>query len=274
VTRGLLLLALLAVSLAVAPANASVADHNPVALADPRGDGNGAADVVRVSVANGIGGLIIFLIQVADREGILANDVVVISLDTDRSAQTGEGSADYQIRLDGATQQTKLFRWNGAQFDELAAPSVQGVWSNGYGFGIQRSEIGSPSALRFFATTQLAGASGQSDRAPDAALHEYVLSTPHVAGGAFKFTPTAPRAGATFRLDPPQLLLESEEVVPAATYACRATLGGKRLRGIGRGGCTFRLAKTAKGKRLVVTVTAAPRGGRSATFRPQTFRVR
>ena len=272
--RGLLLLAVLAVGLAVAPAYGGVDDHNPMAFADPTGDGNGAADVVSVSVANDNSGLLIFLVQVANRGGFVANDMVVISLDTDRNAQTGDGGAEYQIRLDGTTQQTKLFRWNAAQFEEVAAQSLQGVWASGYGVGIQRSEIGNPSALGFSVTTQLAGVSGQSDRAPDGAFHEYTLATPHVAAGSFRFTPTAPRAGASFRLNPPQLLLESEEVVTAATYACRATLAGKRLRGAGRGGCTFRLAKAAKGKRLVVTVTAAPRGGRNATFRPQTFRVR
>ena len=40
------------------------------------------------------------------------------------------------------------------------------------------------------------------------------------------------------------------------------------------GGCTFKLPKTAKGKQLVVTVTATPAGGKAQTFPAYKFRVR
>jgi hypothetical protein len=70
-----------------------------------------------------------------------------------------------------------------------------------------------------------------------------------------------------------QVTLQTGDTMAAARLNCRATLAGKRLRGTGRGGCTFRLPASAKRKRLVVEVTAAPAGGEAETG-VQTFRVR
>ena len=89
-----------------------------------------------------------------------------------------------------------------------------------------------------------------------------------------RFSPTAPRAGATFRLQSVALTFESEEKGVAGSFTCRATLAGKRVKGTGPGGCTFKLPKTAKGKQLVVTVTATPTGGKAQTFPAYKFRVR
>lgn len=123
-------------------------------------------------------------------------------------------------------------------------------------------------------TGLLDGTDDQFDEAPAGLYHDYTLAPPHVGKIAPKWAPAAPRAGAAFRLNSVQLTFETNETAAAATFTCRATLAGKRLRGTGRGGCTFKLAKTAKGKRLVVTITAAPTGGEAQTFPAYTLRVR
>jgi hypothetical protein len=267
------------VGLAAAPAHARVSAHNPVGIPDPTGDSQTAPDITRVTVANTISGDLFFVVQVANRTDIVANDYVLVGMDSDQNGQTGErngdGGIDYVIIINGTTRQIGLLRWNGSNYEVGAATTLRGAWVSGYVATINRSELGNTSALNFFVETGLLeGADDQFDEAPTGVYQSYTLSTPHVGAIAPKWAPTAPRAGASFRLSSVQLTFETEEKAAAATFTCRATLAGKRLRGIGKGGCTFKLAKTAKGKRLVVTVTATPTGGPAQTFRAYTFRVR
>ena len=67
--------------------------------------------------------------------------------------------------------------------------------------------------------------------------------------------------------------LSNGRSVLATKYRCVAQLGGKLLRGTGKGSCTFRIPKNAKGKRLLVTlfVTYA---GVTDEFDPYVFKVR
>lgn len=266
-------------ALGATPVAARVIDHNPVGVPDPTGDSNGAPDITRVSVANSNAGDLLFLVQVANRTDVVANDLVAIFIDSDQNGETGErsedGGIDYVIFIHGTDRQIALLRWNGADFDPVETTSLRGVWDDGYVVSVNRAELGNASAVRFYAQTLLEnGTDDQSDSAPDGVYHDYTLAPPHVEAITPRWAPAAPRAGGTFRLNAVQLRFETDERAAAATFTCRATLAGKRLRGTGRGGCTFKLAKTAKGKRLVVTITAAPTGGKAQTFRAYTFRVR
>ena len=83
-----LLVAACATGLCVAPAHGRGLDHNPVKAADPAGDSNGAPDVTGVTVANDLSGTILFVVEVANRDGFAASDDILIYIDTDRSAQT------------------------------------------------------------------------------------------------------------------------------------------------------------------------------------------
>jgi hypothetical protein len=44
------------------------------------------------------------------------------------------------------------------------------------------------------------------------------------------------------------------------SYTCTAALGARKLPGGGTGGCTFRIPKKARGKRLVVHLTVGYQG--------------
>lgn len=267
--------ALLAAALAATPAQARVFDHNPIEVADPGGDSTGAPDITRVTVANDLAGNILFVVQVGNRTGFAANDGVAIFIDTDRSVQTGiaVSGVDYAIGFDGGVPAVGLARWSGTTFEDAPSTTLRGSWAPGYAAVVNRSELGNTTAFDFQVVSLLL--EGEDiDVAPDTDFQSYTLSPPHIETIAPRFSTAAPRAGTTFRLRRVQLKFETEETAPAATFTCRATLAGNRIRGTGTGGCAFKLAKTAKGKRLVITVTATPTGGKAQTFPAYTFRVR
>jgi hypothetical protein len=275
--RGLVLATALAVGLAVAPAHAGVANHNPVAITDPAGDSTGAPDITRVTVANSNAGEILFIVQVGNRNALAANDEVNIVIDSDQNAATGErngdGGDDYVIWIDGTERTLGMLRWNGSAWERAADSTLEGTYSNGYIVVINRSELGNTSRFNYYVDTFLQNDTNQFDSAPNDVYEEYALGTPHVQSITPRWAPAAPRAGGTFRLSAVQITFETDERAAAASFTCRATLAGKRLRGTGAGGCTFRLPKSAKGKRLVIVVTATPAGGQAAS-RSVTFRVR
>jgi hypothetical protein len=71
--------------------------------------------------------------------------------------------------------------------------------------------------------------------------------------------PAVPTAGAAFRLVTSITLSTGRRVSPTSAR-CAARLAGVQLRGSGSGGCTFRIPKSAGGKRLAITVVATYRG--------------
>jgi hypothetical protein len=276
-----LLVALTAVValLSVPIADGRVADHNPVEVTDPTGDSNGAPDITGVTVANDLSGNILFVVEVSNRTGFARDDDLLIYIDTDRSAATGlperGGGVDYLLRVDATTSQITLGRWNGTGFEGAPGATLRGAFVNGYVAQVHNSELAATTAFAFFVRTRLQGSAGpQFDVAPTDTYHQYALAPPHIDAIRPRFSPAAPRAGSTFRVNSVQLAFETGETATAAAFTCRATLAGRRIRGTGRGGCTFKLPKSAKGKRFVLTMTAAATRGRAETFRPYAFRVR
>ena len=277
--RTLLLVAALAATLLAVPAHGRVIDHNPVEATDPAGDGNGAPDITRVTVANDFSGMVLFLVQVANRTGLVAGDDLLIYIDSDRNAATGfserGGGVDYLLRIDANGQQISLGRWNGTSFETAPSTTLRGEWNAGYVLFVNRSDLGGTNGFAFFTRTRLQSRPGTAfDVAPTDGYLTYTLSPPHIEVIRPTFAPAVPRAGSTFRLDRVQLAFETGETARAGSFACRATLAGKRIRGTGPGGCTFRLPRSAKGKRFAITLTVSAPGGKAETFRPYAFRVR
>lgn len=272
--RGLMVIAAIAM-LVAAPAGARVADHNPIEVTDPGGDSTGAPDITRVTVANDLAGNLLFVVQVGNRTGFAANDGIAIFIDTDRNVQTGVTATgvDYAIGFDGGVPAVGLARWNGTSFEDAPTTTLRGGWAPGYAAVINRSELGNTTAFDFQVVSLLL--EGEDiDVAPNTDFGTYTVASPHIETIAPRFSTAAPRAGTTFRLNSVQLKFETDETAPAPKFTCRATLAGKRIRGTGSGGCAFKLPKNAKGKRLVVTITATPTGGKAQTFPAYTFRVR
>jgi hypothetical protein len=205
-------------------------------------------------------------------------DRIYVRIDSDGSGQTGEADRgagiDYMVEIDSTARAVLLRRWNGTTFERAETTTLESLFDGGYVVLVDRSDLGNASALRFYVLTALeSGSAAQTDTAPSTGTYDYTLSISHVEAMTPRWTPVAPRAGRTFRLSALQLRLSTGDRLAAARMTCRATLAGKRLRGTGRGACTFRLPASAKGKRLVVEVTAAPAGGEAETG-TQAFRVR
>ena len=272
-----LLVAACATGLCVAPAYGRPLDHNPVEVTDPTGDSNGAPDITGVTVANDLSGTVLFVVEVANRTDFVARDEVLIYIDSDRSALTGSpdrgGGVDYRLRIDATSSDFE--RWNGTGFEPTSRTTFRVAWANGYVARVHHTELGATSSFAFFVRTRMQEApSSQFDVAPTDTYFPYTLAPPHIEAIRLRVSAAAPRAGATFRVNSVQLQFETAESATAGTFTCRATLAGKRLRGTGRGGCTFKLPKSAKGKRFAISISAAATGGKAEAFGPYSFRVR
>jgi len=86
---------------------------------DPGGDAKDAPDVTAVAVSNDAGGNISFHIAVTN---LTPESDIVIWLDTDKNASTGDDGAEYQLRLthsaDAANSGWDLARWDGTKWTD------------------------------------------------------------------------------------------------------------------------------------------------------------
>ena len=270
------IVALATMSMASSGASAPMA-HNPLTFSDPAGDSGSGPDITSVVVGNTAAGLIRFEISIANTVLLPAEHFVGVFIDADRNAATGvfEGF-EYTIQTAGMMGELVLARWDGSQFVRVAAPSLVKVWQSGgtMTFRISSADLGNTQGFSFFAGTAVLPVEDSfDDTAPDGiATFTYTLSTPHIATVRPTFAPTRPRAGRAFRVAGVRVGLAGDEVVTATSFRCRATLAGRALRGSGVGGCRYQLPRTARGKRLVIAITATV-GDQSQTVR-SAFRVR
>ena len=96
-----------------------------VSFTDPAGDAADAPDVTAVTVSNDTGGNILFHVTVAN---FTPESRVVIYLDTDKNASTGEDGSEYLLRLDRsadpAIQGWGMGQWNGTDWVDAAQYST------------------------------------------------------------------------------------------------------------------------------------------------------
>jgi hypothetical protein len=236
----------------------------PTSYADAARDAaRGAPELTTVLVSNDDAGAIRVRINVANQPRLARDSALELFLDTDRNPGTGDPlslGADYRFVLDGASQRFDFARWDGTRFDASTSSATAEVWYwSGVSITINRSELGGTGALAFWIRAR--GPGQTFDAAPDQGTWAYDL----VTGGAnpadidsfsYRVRPGTPRAGATWRLEVDRLRLTGTgATVRPDRWSCRATLGGRPFRGSGSGGCTFRLPRSARGRRLAVTMT-------------------
>jgi hypothetical protein len=232
---------------------------------DPAGDATGGgADITQVDVSNDAAGNVTLAFTIPNRTTFGADDMLAIVLDTDKNASTGGAGFDYGIVVNAAG--THLVHWNGGAF----VPSPQTTLTtanNGETITVNRSELGNTTGFNFGAETFVGTTA--TDTAPDTGAWTYDLALKPVLNTlAARFSPAKPKAGKVFRLAATQLRLVDGSVVKADSITCGATLNGKRL----AGRCAWRIPRTARGKRLVIVLTAHYKGA-TATFTPWRFRV-
>lgn len=259
------------------PAAAPAADY-----ADSRGDNGASADIGAVRVQLAQDGYIHVRPEIAAQPALFSPGSVLVAFDTDRSLTTGatEGllGADLLTLFLFEDLSSGVLRWNGADWEEaqLQEGDVRYlVGSSGFELLIRPGVLGNVSSfgVTIFAATGTVG-ENQLDRAPDSGMWLFdATPTPTVTTLDVTWSPRLPRVGSIFRSAAVLLDLSNGKSVPAPSYRCTATLGGRAIRGRGAGGCTFTIPKRAKGKRLEITVVATFKGQR-IPFEPYVFRVR
>ena len=232
---------------------------------DATGDATGGgADLTQAVVSNDAAGNITLAFTFANRTAFAPTDTLVIILDTDKNASTGNTGFDYGIVVSASG--ARLLQWNGSTFVPSAQTTLTTA-NNNFTITVNRSELGNTTGFIFGAET-LVGTT-PSDMAPDSGNWTYDLGLKPVLNTlAAHFSPAKPTHGRVFRLASTQLRLADGTVVKADSVTCVATLNGKRL----AGRCAWHIPANARGKRLVIVLTAHYQGA-TATFTPWRFRV-
>jgi hypothetical protein len=267
----LVALALAALALP-AGSSASVTNHgNPAQTPDPIGDSGTAPDISSVLIGNNLARTIRFEITIANRTTLIQDsDLIAVFVDVDRN-----GTTDYEIHAFGNTG-LEMVRPTASGAERVAAPSLARIWDTTGKLTIRVSsaDLGNASSFDYYVGTGVlsGGTAAIQDYAPDGnVVFVYELSTPHIDGVA-PLLSAKPRAGKKFRVAGASVHFETNEESRAESVRCSAKLAGKALRGTGNGGCTFALPRSAKGKRLSLTITATFQG-QSATI-TSSLRVR
>ena len=245
-------------------------------FADPAGDSGAAADITRVQVSNSNQGLVTFEITLANRPPVGDDDYVLVALDTDRDRGTGDGSGmDFGLQYTGDGGGA-VFRWNGSAFVPTAASSFRWFVHDAVIFSINQAQLGDTPHFSFYGAAGLQSARETFDVIPDGdELAEYVVDLPLLLQ-QFSVTPRTPRAGR-----PIEARMTVRTNTTRGTVRCRATAGGRPVRGRGRWfsvisvpgpgtqaatdirailSCDWSVPKTAKGKRFVGTISATNDG--------------
>ena len=262
--------AALSASLAMLTGAASAAQT----YTDPSGDSGTAADITSVNVSNDAAGKITFVLSFANRTAPTPDDVFAIFLDTDKNASTGDtrfGGADYAIFVDNGDRTVDMLRWTGTDYGDTPDSTVR--TSDGRTIEVNRSELGNAAGFNFlvFAINQAGDQIDLAPNAPPPFAYDLTVAAPSVESATTTFSSTAPVAGRRFAVRSIQLHLSDQTTARPSSYTCVATLAGRTLRPVGR--CAWNIPRTAKGKRLVVTVAVVFRGERGQ-IEPYTFRVR
>src|SRR5262245_53002010 len=228
---------------------------------DATGERPGALDIGRVLVHNGDDGKLELLVGFAGWDGLPSDADVVVGLDTDRNASTGDANGwEYVVRVDGKDFTSELLPAGGDV--ELASFPGIGLWIQ-----LSRSEIANASSFAFAVTSRRGADDARIvDRAPESGTWTYrLVLKPVIVSISPRFAPAQPRAGRDFVVDA-RVTLESGSTVPATDVRCVAKLAGTALRGTGPGRCSFAIPKTAKGKRLALTLKAGYEEADAATL--------
>jgi hypothetical protein len=247
---------------------------NGFSWTDPAGDSGNAPDVTGIAVTNDDAGKITFKLTYGNRPaGLTADDQVQVWLDADESASTGdEDGFDYVLVLDASG--TFVKHATTAGLEDTPHSTLSGS-ADGTTASINRIELANTSAFHFYVVT-LTRVDKSRDIAPDATdmVYVYRLAAPRPTQISVAFTPTTPIAGATFTAAVVLVKLDDGSVTLAKSLTCKGTLNGTPIRATPKLlRCVWKLPKSAKGKRLVFTITVATDGSKG-TFGPWRFKVR
>lgn len=262
-TLGVAMLAAAAVS--AIPASAA----NSQTFIDSTGENPSAPDITSIVVSNDNAGLITFKINLGNRPALTADMSIILVLDTDRKASTGDPQAfgaDYAIELDPGA--VNALKWNGSNYVE--APSQTSITysydTTGATIHASAAELGRTTGFNFYSvafsgiTTDAMGnadfTNAQTDVAPDPGHGVYtykVLTKLTLSIKALTVAPKPAQAGRKLTASLAATESDTKGPVEAGTVACRGTVAGKHLSATahrvanGVATCSWLVPRTAKG---------------------------
>jgi hypothetical protein len=267
------------IAAALALLSPQAAGATPTSYSDPTGDIGPAADIGVVTVDVAADGYIVIKPAVANMPAFGQPGFVALILDTDRNSATGSLSGgDYVLGFDRGDATLAFLRWSGTEYVGATGDVTVVVGAGTIEFRIRPEAIGGATSFSFSVVASTGTSGEQIDLAPDSGMWFFERAQPVVVPVTVekvdaKFAPAVPRAGKTFGAPRVRITLSNGKTIVAQKYRCVARLGGRPLRGNGKGGCTFKLPENAKGKRLRVSLFVTY-GGITDGFDPYVFKVR
>jgi hypothetical protein len=277
---------LLAVAVVAVPTSALArnarAKANSQTFTDSTGEDANAPDITTVAVSNDDAGLVTFKVNISNRPALTADMFMLVYLDTDQHATTGDTKAfgaDYLLELDPGS--VNLFKWNGS--DYTAAPSQSSVTysydSTGATIRASAGDLGGTKGFNFGldavsgVTTDASGnadfSKAHDDFAPDLGHGFYsyqVLTKLVLSVSSFTTSPKPAKSGKTFVANLAANENDTSGPVQAGTVACTATVVGNHLSATahrvanGLATCSWSVPRNEKGKTLRGTVSLTVKG--------------
>jgi hypothetical protein len=263
-TRRLPLFGVAAALVVAAPAAAHLAQVNEWILT-PDAAGDGLPDITSVKTAsNGNGGLA-FLINLANRQELGADEHLEVHLDVDANAATGApGGADFMLQM-GSEGTVLLHRWDGAKMAPVRV--VEGYIYNGFWLITNRSQLTNIAPAIKYRVATTSGATG--DAWPDGGvMSSYTRSTRPLTLRIAQFAnDKTVRVGRDFIVAMRVHRNDLDETSSSGTVSCSARVGKRRVpvnavfpEDIA--GCVGLAPRWAKGKTISTTLSLAVDGKR------------
>lgn len=147
---------------------------------DSTGDSKSGYDITSVTVSNDVQPSLHFAISVPSKPALAANERVVIRLDTDVNANTGNNGWDEALCTCGANNtQMEWFVWNGSGWWQAGnPPSLRMSYGGGWSVDVLATELGLGGSFRFNVGTGIGdnvGGITVDDDAPDSGSWTYTI---------------------------------------------------------------------------------------------------
>jgi hypothetical protein len=253
---GAFVAALAVVTLAAAAAAGAARAGTGFVYTDAAGDNYSAPDIQQVVLTDNGDGTVGVEVDLA--AALPGDDSFVgFMIDADRNRQTGNSlGAEYAV--DSDVTGAAMTIWDGEEWVDFdhhpLAPALDGGKLT---FTLTLSDIG---VTRFdFIVGGLS--EDDIDAAPEEGAFSYpqAPAQPTIEGITLAMRALFPKAGKTLNVAPSvQLRLSTDEIVGPDSLTCTLTNKGKRVKPAGD--CSWKLAKTLKGKTLTLKLTAGYQG--------------
>jgi len=239
------------------------------AFTDPTADSNGAPDITSVVISDdaSTGG-----ITVGVTTGSWPDDgELVVGLDADRKASTGDGGIDYLLSY--SRLYWDMEKWDGGAWKQMPLSPSMGFAQSGpmVMWHFSKADIGGSTGFRFMVVGLAYDADGEvtgRDAAPDAGFWLYDLSASSTSAttaslrpflGTPLVSPTKAVAGRQFTVTFPVMRGDGKPLATGAMI-CDPSVNGKVIPhsehfANGKATLSFVIPKSAKGKTLRVKVT-------------------